>query len=54
MLPEVVEDSDRVNLGSVVQSCLEPKLFTKLIKNFERESGVKVRRVNKNQSNLVW
>jgi len=48
MLPELVDDNDRVNLGAVVATCVDFKLFNKAIKNFEKESGVKIRKVNKN------
>ena len=53
-LPALVEDTDRVNLGAVVQTCTETRMLNKLIKNFEKETGLKVRKVNRNQSVLMW
>lgn len=43
-----------MNLGAVISSCTEQKLLNKLIKSFEKESGMKVRKVNKTQSLLIW
>ena len=53
-VPMHVQDSDRVNLGTVVSSCQEKGLLNKLLKNIEKEMGIKVRKVNKTQSVLVW
>lgn len=46
-LPKTVEDVDRVNLGNVV-SASQVKLFPKLVKAFEKDTGLKMRRINKN------
>jgi hypothetical protein len=46
-LPVSVQDTDKVNLGTVVSSCTEMRLLNKLIKNYEKETGNKIRKVNK-------
>ena len=53
-VPMHVQDSDRVNLGTVVSTCQEKGLLNKLLKTIEKEMGIKVRKVNKTQSVLVW
>lgn len=47
-LPKTVEDIDRVNLGNVVVAA-QFKLFNKLLKGFEAETSIKMRKINKNQ-----
>lgn len=49
-IPQQVKDTDRINLGTVVQTCGDTKLVQKLLKSHETNTGIKVRRINKNQS----
>ena len=51
-LPKSVEDIDKIPLGNVVVSA-EPKLFPKLVSQFEKNGGVKMRKINKNQCKAV-
>ena len=51
-LPKQVDNSDRVDLGNVVSST-NPKLFNKLLKEFSKETGVKVRQIGKKQSKMI-
>ena len=46
-LPKTIEDIDRVKLGNVVTAAT-PKLFNKLLKSFETETSLKMRKINKN------
>ena len=46
-LPKSIQDVDRVDLGNVVQTAT-PKLFNKLLKDFMKESGVKVKQIGNN------
>ena len=52
-MPKTIEDVDRVDLGNVVQTAT-PKLFNKLLKDFTKDSGVKVRQIGKNQSKFIY
>jgi len=45
-LPKQIDNSDQVDLGTVVNST-NPKLFNKLLKEFQKETGVKVRQIGK-------
>lgn len=47
-LPANIEDTDRVNLGTVIATSREFRLLNKMVKSFEQETGTKVRKVNKN------
>ena len=51
-LPKQIDNSDHVDLGCVVGST-NPKLFNKLLKEFQKETGVKVRQIGKKQSKLI-
>ena len=51
-LPKSVEDIDKIPLGNVVVSAT-PKLFPKLVTQFEKSGGVKMRKINKNQCKTV-
>lgn len=51
-LPKQIDNSDQVDLGNVVSST-NPKLFNKLLKEFQKETGVKVRQIGKKQSKLI-
>ena len=51
-LPKSVEDIDKIPLGNVVVSA-QPKLFPKLVTQFEKDGGVKMRKINKNQCKAV-
>jgi hypothetical protein len=51
-IPKQVDNSDQVDLGTVVSST-NPKLFNKLLKEFQKETGVKVRQIGKKQSKLI-
>ena len=51
-VPKTVEDVDRVNLGNVVIAA-QSKLFNKLVKQFEEQSALKMRKINKNQCRLL-
>ena len=53
-LPTNIEDTDRVNLGTVIATSREFRLLNKMVKSFEQETGTKVRKVNKNQAKLLW
>lgn len=46
-LPKSIEDVDRVNLENILNVSM-PKLFPKVLRTFEVDSGVKMRKVNKN------
>jgi hypothetical protein len=51
-LPRSIEDIDKVDLGNVVAAS-GTKLFPKLLKSFEQNYGMKLRKINKTQcSNL--
>ena len=41
-LPKAIDDTDKVDLGNVINAT-NPKLFNKLLKDFSKETGVKVR-----------
>jgi hypothetical protein len=51
-LPRQVDNSDKIDLGAVVNST-NPKLFSKLLKEFQKDTGVKVRQIGKKQSQFV-
>jgi hypothetical protein len=52
-LPKSVEDIDKIPLGNVVVSA-DPKLFPKLVNTFEKQGGVKMRKINKGQCKAVY
>jgi len=52
-LPKNVEDVDRVNLGNVVTAAT-PRLFNKILKSFEKDYGLKMRKISKNQCTNVF
>lgn len=47
-LPKSVQDVDRVDLSAVVLAA-QPKLFPKLAKALEKDKGLKMRKIGKNQ-----
>lgn len=47
-LPRAVEDSDHVNLENIINASV-PKLFPKVLRNLEQETGTKMRKINKRQ-----
>jgi hypothetical protein len=52
-LPKNIDNSDRIDLGNVVSST-PPKLFNKLLKEFQKETGVKIRQIGKKQSKVIY
>ena len=45
-LPRSVDDSDYVNIENIINAST-PKIFTKVLRNLETETEVKMRKVNK-------
>ena len=45
-LPRNSEDTDYVNLENIINASM-PKLFPKVLRNFEIDSGTKMRKINK-------
>ena len=45
-LPRNIEDTDHVNLENIINASM-PKLFPKVLRNFEIDSGTKMRKINK-------
>lgn len=45
-LPRNIEDTDYVNLENIINASM-PKLFPKVLRNFEIDSGTKMRKINK-------
>ena len=52
-LPKTIDDIDRMNLDNILNASL-PKLFCKLLRNFEIDSGSKMRKINKNQCKNIY
>ncbi len=52
-LPKKIEDTDRVNLQNVHDAAM-PNLFPKILREFEKEYGVKMRKINKNQCQNIY
>ena len=51
-LPRSVDDSDYVNIENIINAST-PKIFTKVLRNLETETGVKMRKVNKRQCQII-
>jgi len=51
-LPRKVDDSDFVNIENIINASL-PKLFPKVLRNLENETGVKMRKINKKQCKTI-
>lgn len=45
-LPRQVDDSDYVNIENIINVSF-PKIFSKVLKNLEDQTGVKMRKINK-------
>ena len=52
-LPKTIEDVDRVDLGNVVTAA-QSKLLPKLLRKFEQDTAMKVRKINKNQCKNLY
>jgi hypothetical protein len=52
-LPRRIEDIDKIDLGNVLLAS-NPRLFTKLLKDFESQGGIKMKKINKNQSKGIY
>lgn len=46
-LPRRIEDVDSIDLGNV-KAVAEPKQFCKFLKDFEVETGIRMKKINKN------
>lgn len=51
-LPRNIDNTDKVDLGAVV-AATQPKMMAKLLREFTKETGVKVRQIGKKQSKFV-
>jgi hypothetical protein len=51
-LPRNIDDTDYVNLENIINAST-PKLFPKVLRNLETETGTKMRKINKKQSQMI-
>jgi hypothetical protein len=51
-LPRNVDDTDFVNLENIINAAA-PKLFPKILKHLENETGNKMRKINKRQCQVL-
>ena len=51
-LPRTIEDSDYVSLDNIINASA-PRLFPKVLKNLETDTGTKMRKINKRQCEYI-
>lgn len=52
-LPRRIEDVDKIDLKNV-EIASNPKMFCKLLKDFENDTGIKMKKINKNQCKAIY
>eukprot|EP00347_Sterkiella_histriomuscorum_P011553 403372017 len=52
-IPKKIDDTDKIDLQNVIIAA-DPKFFNKVLKQFEQNAGIKMRKINKNQSESIY